>query len=146
MTVLHLRDLVSNRRKIIKCEDVKIYQAPQYQGLKVEDMLLWAQAYPEVAQYLPEEPREVEKLHRDYVSTVIYTVVGSRFSDWVESKIKARNEELEAKQDMTVHLDPDIAEILKNSTSVSCQKGISNNLFKVSAFKDIYEFEFKHFR
>jgi hypothetical protein len=46
---------------------------------------------------LPDEPREVEKLHRDYVSTVIYTIVGKPFSDWVELKIKARNSEIEEK-------------------------------------------------
>jgi hypothetical protein len=80
---------------------------------------------------LPDEPREIEKLHRDYVSTVIYTIVGKPFSDWVEMKIKARNSDLEEKQDMNVHLDPEIAEILKNSTSISTSKGISNSLFKV---------------
>jgi len=32
---------------------------------------------------------------------------------------------------MNVHLDPEIAEILKNSTSISTSKGISNSLFKV---------------
>ena len=60
-------------------------------------MLKFAKAYPEVDKCLPTEPREVEKLHRDYVSTVIYTIVGKPFSDWVESKISSRNSELEEK-------------------------------------------------
>ena len=33
---------------------------------------------------------------------------------------------------MNVHLDPEIAQILQNSTSVSVGKGISNMLLKVS--------------
>ena len=47
-------------------------------------MLEFAQAYPEVAKALPSEPREILKLHRDYVSTIIYTLVGNPFSDWVK--------------------------------------------------------------
>ena len=62
---------------------------------------------------LPIEKREVAKLHRDYLSAVIYTKVGEEFSDWVESKIKARNAEVELRQDMAVHLDPEIANILR---------------------------------
>ena len=94
-------------------------------------MLLFAEAYPAVLKCLPSEKREIEKLHRDYVSTVIFTIVGKPFSDWVESKIKDRNDEVEDKQDMNVYMDPEIAAILKNSSSVSVAKGISNNLFKV---------------
>ena len=76
--------------------------------------------------------REVEKLHRDYVSTVIYTMKGKPFAVWVEKWITQRNKEVEEKNNMTVHLDPQIAEILKKSSSISISKGISNSLFKVS--------------
>ena len=105
MTIFHLRDMVSGKVKGIRCEDVKVFQAPQYSGLKTELMLKWADSYPDVAKYLPLEPRETEKLHRDYVSTVIYTVVGEPFSDWVVSKINDRNSKVEESQDMTVHMD-----------------------------------------
>ena len=66
------------------------------------------------------------------MSTVIYTIVGKPFSDWVELKIKERNEFIEEKQDMHVHLDQEIADILRASTSVSVSKGTSNMLLKVS--------------
>ena len=79
--VYHLRDLSSGKRRKITCDDVRVYQAPQYHGLKITDMLQFAQPYQEVAEALPLEPREVEKLHRDYVSTVIYTIVGQPFAD-----------------------------------------------------------------
>ena len=95
MTVFHLRDLVSSKRKKITCDKVKIYQAPQYKELKIEEMLKFAKAYPDVELHLPSEEREVLKLHRDYVSSVIYTVVGKPFKDWVDLKIRERNAELE---------------------------------------------------
>jgi hypothetical protein len=91
MTIYHLRDLAMNRRLRIKCEDVKVFQAPHYKGLSIEDMMCWAKQHPVVEQALPSEPRELLKLHRDYVSTVIYTLVGHPFVDWVESRIKLRN-------------------------------------------------------
>lgn len=59
------------------------------------------------------------KLHRDYVSTIIYTIVGKPFVDWVEGKIKERNTKLEQDQDMTAYLDPEIAAILQKSSTVS---------------------------
>ena len=102
MTIFHLRDLANNARTRISCDDIKVYQAPQYKGLKIEDMLQFAAAYPDVAAALPEEPREILKLHRDYVSTIIYTLVGRPFHTWVQQKIKERNETLEERQDMTV--------------------------------------------
>ena len=82
-------------------------------------MLNWAKPYENVTKALPIEPREVLKLHRDYLSTVIYTLVGKPFVMWVESKIKKRNMKLEEDKDMTVMLDPEIAAILQKSNSVS---------------------------
>lgn len=82
MTVFHLRDLVNGNRHKIKCEDVKIFHLPHYEGMTIADMLDFAQPWPIVAQSLPAIRREVLKLHRDYVSSVIYTLVGDPFSVW----------------------------------------------------------------
>lgn len=68
---------------------------------------------------LPKEEIDTMKLHRDYISTMIYTLVGSKFTDWVNSKINERNEKIEKDKDMIVHMDPEIAEILQKSNSVS---------------------------
>ena len=58
-------------------------------------MLNFAKSYENVMKALPYEQRELLKLHRDYLSTVIYTLVGKPFVFWVEARIKARNEKLE---------------------------------------------------
>ena len=76
MRVLHLRDLVNNTRLRIHRDDVKVYQAPHYEGLSIANMLEFAMVYPKVVKALPSDPRDLEFLHRDYVSTVIYTLVG----------------------------------------------------------------------
>ena len=55
MTVIHLRDLVMNKRTRIKCSDVKVYKAPQFSGMKTSDMLKFAEAYPAVMKCLPDE-------------------------------------------------------------------------------------------
>ena len=84
MTVDHLRELQSGQRKRISCDDINVFQAPQYDGLAIADMLKFAEQYPLVEKALPSEPREILKLHRNYVSTVIYTLVGEPFADWVK--------------------------------------------------------------
>ena len=43
---------------------------------------------------LPSEPREVDKLLRQYVINVVYTLVGDPFRLWVESVMKARDEKI----------------------------------------------------
>ena len=84
MTVYHFRDLAMNLRLRIPAQNVKVLIVPQYKGLKIEDMLKWAEKYPQVAKALPSEPREILKLHRDYITNVIYTLVGEPFDLWVE--------------------------------------------------------------
>ena len=37
--------------------------------------------------YLPEEEREIEKLPRQYLANLIYTIVGDKFKKWVAAKI-----------------------------------------------------------
>ena len=52
---------------------------PQFEGLSIEKMLEWALQYPDVYRVLPDEEREIMKLHRQYVANVIYTVTGAPF-------------------------------------------------------------------
>lgn len=60
MTIFHLKDLVRKRRKIIKCDDVKVIAIPQFEGLSIEDMLGFAKAHNdgEAMMVLPELSRE----------------------------------------------------------------------------------------
>ena len=119
MTIYHLRDLASGKRRIINCEVVKVFMVPHYENLTIEKMLRFADAWPKVAEHLPLEPREVEKLPRAYIANVIYTIVGKPFAEWVEAGISARNAKVQEKYDMMVDLDPEIAKIFANSSAIS---------------------------
>ena len=135
MSIFHLRDLANRTKMWIECEKVKVYHAPQYEGLTTKDMLKWAEGSQDVKAALPDVKSEREKLHRDYVSTVIYTLCGKPFKQWVDQIAAERDAKILEEQDKMIMLDPAIANILKNSTRVSTTKGISSHLLKVSVLR-----------
>ena len=76
VTVDHLRDLARGRRTIIKSANIKHMMIPHFEGLTIKQMLFHAKATPEVALCLPAEDREIDKLPRQYIANVIFTVIG----------------------------------------------------------------------
>ena len=78
VTIFHLRDLVANKRKIIKCDDVKYINIPYFFGLSIDDILEYAGENndSEALKALPGPRKEVEKLPREYIGNVVYTVCG----------------------------------------------------------------------
>jgi len=85
MTIWHLRDLVSGIRTMIKCTDVKVIQLPNFKGLFYDDLIEFARSYPDevVMRCLPEPEKEIRKLPRGYLGSLIYTRVGDDFKQWV---------------------------------------------------------------
>ena len=81
MTVWHLRDLCCNKRRIVRCDDVKIIQVPYYDGLSIDDILTFARGYDngDVMNALPEVEKELLKLPRSYIANIIYTIIGDPF-------------------------------------------------------------------
>lgn len=132
LSIWFLRDLEGKKKTWIRCSQVKTYHAPQFEGLDKEDMLDWGLQYQDVKDALPDTQLEREKLHRDYISTVIYTIKGQSFITWCEQRIKERNDALLEKQDKLVWVDPEVADAIRASTSVSTQKGSGVHLLKVS--------------
>ena len=55
---------------------------PQYESLSIERILEKADDWPAVWKYLPDE-RDMHRLPRQWIISVIYTVVGEPFADWV---------------------------------------------------------------
>ena len=91
MTCYHLRDIAQGKRKIIKSANVKTLGVPLFEGLSTEDILKWAEKYPDVYRALPIERREIDKLHRKYIINVVYTIVGEPFKKWVDKVMDQRN-------------------------------------------------------
>jgi len=119
-----MRDLCSGKRKRINEADVKSINVPHLEGLKIERMLEFGYAYPEVKRALPSVRREVEKLPRQYVANVIFTIVGEPFKKWVEQRVDDRHEE-RRKQEDTIQMDPEIARIFQQSHATSGKKHYS---------------------
>ena len=68
---------------------------------------------------MPAEKREVKKLPRDYLSTVLYSIIGTPFAAWVERRIEERNEKIAEEQDLNAELDPDVYAAYAKSSSTS---------------------------
>ena len=121
VTVWHLRDLCASKRRIIKCDDVKVIQLPHYSGLAIEDILEFAQQHNngEVMNSLPENMKETLKMPRSYLANVVYTIVGDAFQDWANARIDERNSKVIQDKDMVIQMDPQVAAIFRASSSVS---------------------------
>ena len=74
VTVWHMRDLLSGTRKMIKGTDVKHYNVPQYEGLKIEAFYQFAAQFPEVMMAFPTEQQERDKMPRQYIINIIHTM------------------------------------------------------------------------
>ena len=112
---------------------MKTIQIPHFEGLSTETMLYHARNWPDVARALPSEQREVEKLPRQYIANVIYTVVGPVFKQWVDGEINKRNAKIIEDQDLAIDMDPEIYAAFMASKHVSTQHGASGHMMKASA-------------
>ena len=106
---------------MIKCDDVKYINVPYFDGLAIEDMLEWARGHNngEALEALPVTEKETLKLPREYLANVIYTICGNPFQTWVNQRITARNAKVTTDRDLAIHMDPEIARLFQQSTSVS---------------------------
>ena len=79
VTIFHMRDIVTGKRKKVKEINVKHINVPHFEELKIERMIEFASHYQEVIECLPILKREGDKLPRSYVENLIYTIVGEPF-------------------------------------------------------------------
>jgi len=77
-----------------------------------------AQEYPSVQDYLPDR-QEWDKLPRQWLISVLYTLVGKPFADWAFQRMEWRNEKVVEKQQLAIEMDPDILRAFHASTFVS---------------------------
>ena len=77
-------------KTLIKCDNIKIIDIPQFEGLAIKDIFEFAKNTPEVERALP-PGKEIAKLARCYLANVINTIMGDAFQEWVISQTNARN-------------------------------------------------------
>jgi hypothetical protein len=58
-------------------------------------------------------------LPRQFLINLLFTLLGSEFSDWVNAIVEARNLKVATDRKMLLELDPDIAQAFHNSTAVN---------------------------
>jgi len=121
VTTWHLRDLCSNQRRRISCDQVHVIQVPYFDNLSIEDFIEYAEGHPnrEAMRALPSERKEILKLPRAYIANVIKTIIGQDFEDWVREKVNARNRRVQDEREVSIMMDPEIERIFRASTSTS---------------------------
>jgi hypothetical protein len=89
--------------------------------LKIEELVNWAGIYKNgrAMEGLPSVRKEIEKMPRQYIANVIYSLAGLPFKEWCNEQIEVRNKMRTEDHDLAIDMDPDIAKIFKASTAVS---------------------------
>lgn len=57
---------------------------PQYESLTVEEIWRKVNEYPLYQNFFPEE-RDLDKLPRQWICNVAYTLIGEEFQSWVKA-------------------------------------------------------------
>ena len=91
---------------------------PNYETLTMNDFKEWLEQDQEVAAHFP-EGKEYWRLPRSYTINLIYSVKGDAFAEWVEERIKARDQKHIEKQDLAIQLAPEIAAAFAKATHSS---------------------------
>ena len=65
-------------KTFIKCDNVKVIDIPQFEGLAIKDIFEFAQNTPDVERALPPS-KEIGKLARCYLANVVHTIMGEAF-------------------------------------------------------------------
>ncbi len=120
-----------NVKTIIKSSEVRVIDVPQFEGLAIKDIFAFAQNSPEVERALP-PPKEISKLCRGYLANVIYTVMGEPFRQWVAQQINQRNQRIALEGNNMISMDPEIARIFQQSTSISGKFQVCNQHVRCS--------------
>ena len=95
-----------------------------YKTLTIETILEYGGRSDQLRLYLPEE-RDMNKLPRQWIINVIYSLCGDSFREWVSQQVKDRNDRLAEKRDLMIDLDPEIAAAFTRSAYISSKYTIS---------------------
>ena len=117
-SIYFCKQIVRGEKKFVKCDKVCYLSVPQYKGLGIAQFLEQAQQYPLVLDFLPDK-EEWDKLPRQWLISLIYTLVGKPFADWALARMQARNDKVIEKQKLAIEMDPEILAAFNASTYVS---------------------------
>ena len=126
-TQKYLRALMLGKKQYIKWSEVIVVQVPQYDGLRVKDLLKFAESEFEINDFLPTYDYNKEP-NRVWLCNLINTLIPEKFKEFINLKIKKRNQELIESQNLGIHVKSEFIDIFNNSQSISTMKGKSHFL------------------
>jgi hypothetical protein len=88
-----LKDLINGVKKFVQSDRMRHLAIPQYETLKVVEMIKFADEHSECKFYLP-IPKEIFKIPKQWFCNIIYSIIGQPFKDWVKEKIVERNSKI----------------------------------------------------
>ena len=95
-------------------------------------MMEFLEDYEIVQDYLPSTEREIERINRQHIVNLSYSLIGADFENWVKKQVVERNEKVINKKQAFCKLDSEVAEALKNSTCVAEGRGVAWSYLKVN--------------
>ena len=72
--------------------------------------------------YLPDGEQAIQKLPKQFIVDVTFSVVGDHFAQFVKQKILERNEKRQIQQNNIIELDESLAEVFANSSMVNSDR------------------------
>ena len=102
-TQKYWRALMLGKKLYIKWNEVIVVQIPQYDGLRVKDLLKFAESEFEINDLLPtydynKEPNWV------WLCNLVNILITEKFKEFINLKIKKRNQELIESQNLGIHV------------------------------------------
>ena len=77
--------------------------------------------------YLPEPSLELPKTPKQWLANVCVTVLHEDFSKWVKQQVELRHDKIAIKKDMMIKMDPEMAQIFRQSIAVSSKYNLINS-------------------
>ena len=84
----------------------------------LKDVADFLSLHEQAGVYFP-DGREQQKLPKQWVVNVAYSLLGKPFYDWIQHQITNRNERVAVEKDIMISVDPEIAAAFNGSSAVS---------------------------
>ena len=124
-----ISQIIWGEKLYLKCGEVKVCKVPHLKTLSVGSMLEFARNNTNIDEFLPYF--NYQKLpNREWLWNLFNIILGERFREFIQSKQQERTEYITEKKEMKVRALPEFIKLIKDSKSISTQKGRSHFLIK----------------
>lgn len=97
---------------------MKHMTVPQYEGLRIKDILANIGMKNNYRYYLP-ITKEIHRLPRQWIFNVAYSVIGEPFKEWIHNQINLRNQKVTKEKDLLISMAPEVIAAYQRSTMIS---------------------------